>query len=121
MKIEMPFNDYPNLIKIRDSKSDHFQTINYPDGQSNIKLHMHKLNIKKPVHIRCSIKNFKELEVLLCATEALHKNDYTLCILDFVYLFGIRSDRAFEAGMPNYLVDVLLPIISSIRCSEIQI
>ena len=67
-----------------------------------------------------SIKNFSELEVLLCLTSVLEKNDHHFNIV-FAYLFGIRCDRAFEAGMPNYFTQVIQPIISNTRSCENRI
>lgn len=110
-----------NIITIRDSHSDYFDLIIYPDGQQNIKLNLSKINIKRSLKITCSIKSMKELEVLLCVCAALDKNDICLHSIDIVYLFGLRSDRAFEPGMPNYVRDVLTPILININCAEIQV
>lgn len=110
-----------NLVVLRDSKSTHFDLITYPDGQQNIKLNLEKLNIKYPIRIKCSIKNFRELEVLLCLVEALNRSDFAIYQIDFIYLFGLRSDRAFEPGMPNYAKDVLIPIIHKLKCNRIEI
>lgn len=110
-----------NEIILKDNKSEHFDLITYPDGQHSIKLKLYKLNIKLPVLITCRIKNFSELEVLLCLYSALKKNDFAFEYIDFIYLFGMRSDRAFSSGEPNYFRDVVAPIINSLKYGEIYI
>lgn len=102
-----------NTIILKDNLSDHFDLIAYPDGQHSIKLKLNMLNIKNPTEIICRIKNFSELEVLLCLYEALNKNDFHVRYIKFAYLFGIRSDRAFNSGEPNYTRDVLGKILSN--------
>lgn len=98
----------------------HFDIIKYPDGQQNVKLDMGYFNDpKQPVTIECSVRNFMELDVLLSLVAALRKNDFHVSHIDFKFLFGMRSDRAFEPGMPNYFRDVIAPILNNleIRCS----
>ncbi len=50
-----------------------------------------------------SHKKFADLEVLFCLLEALEKNDFVIREIHFMYLFGMRSDRAFSIGEPNYM------------------
>jgi hypothetical protein len=99
-------------IILKNNQSSHFTLISYPDGQHSIKLSLNKLNVKEPVEIKCRIRNFGELEVLFCLVNALRKNDFYVCAINFVYLFGMRSDRAFEIGEPNYFRSVVSPIIN---------
>lgn len=99
-------------IVLKNNNSEHFTLISYPDGQHSIKLNLNKLNIKESVSIKCRIRNFGELEILLCLVTALRKYDFYVESIDFIYLFGMRSDRAFEIGEPNYFRDVLSPIIN---------
>lgn len=109
------------VIKLKDNLSDYHELIQYPDGQKSIKLHLDKLNIKEAVQIICRIKNFDELGVLSCLIAALRHNDFLVQEVHFVYLFGLRSDRAFSKGEPNYLRDVLAPIINSLNIPKIGI
>lgn len=102
-------------IILKNNQSSHFTLISYPDGQHSIKLSLNKLNVKEPVSIKCRIRNFGELEVLFCLVNALRKNDFYVSSITFVYLFGMRSDRAFEFGEPNYFRDVLAPIINLLK------
>lgn len=108
-----------NLIVIRDHISDHFNLITYPDGQRNIKLNLELLTVKELISIKCSVKSFSDLEVLSCVIGALRNNDFYIQTLEFVYLFGMRSDRSFLKGQPNYFRDVVAPIINSYNIREI--
>jgi hypothetical protein len=102
-------------IILKNNQSSYFTLISYPDGQHSIKLALNKINMKEPVFIKCRIRNFGELEVLFCLVNALRKNDFYVASITFVYLFGMRSDRAFEVGEPNYFRDVLSPIINLLK------
>ena len=91
---------------------NHGKIITYPDGQHNVVLDMSYFNQpKEPVVIKCSIRNFIELEILLCCVAALKSADLLIGRIEFVYLFGLRSDRKFEDGSCNYVEHVLAPII----------
>lgn len=102
-----------NIITLNGSDADHFATINYPDGQRSIILNLSELDVKKPVHIKCRIRNFNELEMMMCLVGALKRNDFYIQRIDYVYLFGMRSDRAFKPGEPNYFKDVVVPILKT--------
>lgn len=101
------------LIILKNNTSEYFDLIQYPDGQKNIRLHLHEFNTKYPIVIKCRIKNFSELEVLSCLVSALVRNDFFIKSIKFVYLFGIRSDRVFNEGECSYCKDVLAPIINN--------
>lgn len=103
-------------IILKNNQSENFTLISYPDGQHSIKLNLNKLNVKETVFIKCRIRNFGELEVLLCLVTALRKHDFHIEEINFVYLFGMRSDRAFEVGEPNYFRDVVNPILKLLDC-----
>jgi ribose-phosphate pyrophosphokinase len=108
-------------ITLIDNKSEFHDLIEYPDGQKSIRLRLYKISKKHPVTIKCRIKDFSELEVLICLIEALRKNDYYLETISFAYLFGMRSDRAFSEGEPNYFRDVLAPIINSLEIPNVKL
>ncbi|MGA1047767.1 MAG: phosphoribosyltransferase [Minisyncoccia bacterium] len=105
-----------NQIILKEGTASHIEIITYPDGQRNIKLDMNYFNPKEMTVIHCRIKSFAELELLFCIVAALRKNDCEIMQINFIYLFGLRSDRAFELGMPNYTRDVLSPIIKLLDC-----
>lgn len=100
-------------IILKDNLSEHFDLITYPDGQHSIKLHLDKLNVKEWTIIKCRIKNFSELEVLHCLVFALRKYDFSIKSIHYMYLFGLRSDRSFWIGGPNYC-HILRPIICNL-------
>lgn len=101
------------IIKLDCFVSSHFELIEYPDGQRCVRLNMDDLDIKKPIRVECKIRTFSQLEILGCLLSALYKNDFYVKHLHFDYLFGIRSDRAFQEGEPNYCRDVLAPVINT--------
>lgn len=108
-------------IVLKDNVSDSFELIEYPDFQKSIKLNLDKLNKKIPIEIICRIKYFSELEVLLCLVGALNKNDFNISNIKFVYLYGLRSDRAFDIGQPNYTKDVIFKILRELDVNNIDI
>lgn len=100
----------------------HFEITTYPDGQQNVQLDLSYFNNpKEPITIQCSIRDFKELEVLCCLVAAFRKNDFHIQKIDFKYLFGMRSDRAFLPGQPNYFRDVLAPIINQLGVPRLSL
>lgn len=100
----------------------HFKIIRYPDGQQNVQLDLSYFNNpKEPIEIVCSVRNFQELEVLLCIVAALRKEDFYIQEIKFMYLFGMRADRSFDPGQPNYFRDVVAPIINSLQIPEVEI
>lgn len=101
----------------KHGEARHFQIIKYPDGQQNVELDLEYFNDpKQPVTIVCSIRNWSELEVLFCLVAALKKHDFAIRYIDFKYMFGMRSDRSFAAGQPNYFRDVIAPVLNTISC-----
>lgn len=110
-----------NQIILKDSQSEYFELISYPDGQHSVKLYLDKLNIKDSVDIKCRIKTFSELEVLGCLCAALRQNGFHINKIEFVYLFGARSDRSFRVGEPNYFRDVIRPILESYKAYSLYI
>lgn len=103
------------LIIFKDYSPELFDIITYPDGQRTIKLHLDKLNNKEPVCIKCRIKNFADLEIFLCLISALTKNDFFIENITYIYLFGMRSDRAFSPREPNYFRDVIAEMLTNIN------
>jgi ribose-phosphate pyrophosphokinase len=100
-------------IVLKDETITNCAVIKYPDGQRNIKLDMAHYNPKYTYQIKCRIKTFSDLELLSCLVTALNKNDCLITDICFCYLCGMRSDRAFEIGMPNYFRDIIVPILKS--------
>lgn len=102
-------------IILKDGMADEYFTVTtYPDGQRTIILNLDKLNVKESIDIKCRIKDFADLELLLCLVAALDRNDFHIGTINFIYMFGLRSDRIFCLGEPNYVKDVLFPILNII-------
>jgi ribose-phosphate pyrophosphokinase len=100
----------------KHNQEKHFKIIRYPDGQQSVELDMNYFNDpKQPVTMQVSIRNWMELEVYHCLWSALMKNDFIVEQIDFMYLMGMRSDRAFAVGQPNYFRDIINPQISGGR------
>jgi len=83
----------------------------FPDGQQSIKLEF--IHLEDEVKIISRLNDFKDLEVILCATAALKNIGVKTIHLYTPYFLGARSDRQFEDGSINYLKDVITPIINS--------
>jgi ribose-phosphate pyrophosphokinase len=83
----------------------------FPDGQQSIKLEF--IHLEDEVKIISRLNDFKDLEVILCATAALKNIGVKTIHLYTPYFLGARSDRQFEDGSINYLKDVICPIINS--------
>ena len=83
----------------------------FPDGQQSINLDF--IHLEDEVKISSRLNDFKDLEVILCATAALKNLGVKTIHLYVPYFLGARSDRQFEDGGINYLKDVICPIINS--------
>lgn len=106
----------------KHNQEKHFKIITYPDGQQNVELDLEYFNNPKDqVFIYCSIRNFRELEILIALCAALRKNDFFISHIKFNYLFGMRCDRSFALGQPNYFRDVVAPIINSLEIPEVHV
>lgn len=106
---------------LNDEDNSHFKIITYPDGQHTILLDLGSLDIKKMVEIQCRIKNWCDMEILMCIIAALRKNDFHVNRLEFTYLFGQRSDRVFAPGEPNYFKEIVGGLISNWDIDRISI
>ncbi|MHB9161366.1 MAG: phosphoribosyltransferase [Nitrosotalea sp.] len=109
---------YQEII-LRNNCSTYFDVIQYPDGQRNIKLKFHLLSKKSPIIIKCSLKKFEDLEIFYCLLEVLVANDYFIKEIQFMYLFGLRSDRRFNQNEANYRNILLTFLKSNIPPSKI--
>jgi ribose-phosphate pyrophosphokinase len=72
-----------------------------------------------PVRIYKRLRNFKDVEILLCATAALKEAGVSDISLYVPYFIGARSDRKFSDGGFNYIKDVISPIINAQGYSEV--
>lgn len=92
----------------------------FPDGQQTVDIVDTYFGPTKPtVQIRSRMNDFKDLELILCATQALRNLGITEIELFVPYFLGGRSDRLFQYGGIHYLKQVIVPIINSQRYSKV--
>jgi len=102
-------NEGQNDIKYLISK--------YPDGQQDLTIT--KLGVITPVRgvdevvIKSRLRNFKDLELIICANQTLREMGVKTIKLYVPYFIGARSDRKFVYGGVNYIKNVIAPIINS--------
>lgn len=114
-----------------------FEVSKFPDGQQQVKIlnfdyilkgnysPEYKLEISKifqnSIQIKSRLNNFKDLELIICATKSLRNLGVKEIHLYTPYFLGSRSDRKFEEGSNNYLKDVICPIINSLEFSSVNV
>jgi len=112
-----------NLVKPEKSAIQ-YEKVAFPDGQQVIKLGFIPGHISAPIGIRIisRLNSFLDLELIICATQALreftHINKISLTV---PYFLGARSDRKFEEGTSNYLKTVICPIINSQNFAQVEV
>lgn len=100
----------------------------FPDGQQNVAVewtgdHYEGAGRGLQVVIRSRMRNFSDLELILCATASLkclgfEDRDVSL---EISYFCGARSDRQFEAGGNNYLRDVICPVLNAQNYAKVSV
>ena len=81
-----------------------FKISNFPDGQQTIDINTNNLPFKKDsVTIKSRLNNFKDLELIICANQALLNLGFEFIHLFVPYFIGARSDRKFNDGGVNKL------------------
>jgi ribose-phosphate pyrophosphokinase len=73
------------------------------------------------VIIKSRLNNFKDLELIICANQALRECSVATVSLYVPYFLGARSDRKFTEGSSNYLKTVICPIINSQKFESVQV
>lgn len=110
---QLRYMTHLNLVDLE--KSDiKYQIHRFPDGQQSISL----LAPSKPedlqqVVIDSRFNSFKDLELIICANQALRNVGAGAIGLHVPYFLGSRSDRRFEFASVNYLKQVICPIINA--------
>jgi ribose-phosphate pyrophosphokinase len=106
-----------NLVDSAKSQID-YKISKFPDGQQTIDLlDWARLDrYTDPVMITARLNSFKDVELLICAVQAL-RNIKPNCQISLYtpYFLGSRSDRKFQEGGVNYLKQVICPIINSLN------
>jgi ribose-phosphate pyrophosphokinase len=113
------------LNLVYPEKSDiKYKKISYPDGQQSITLDEESIDVEniKEITIKTRLNNFLDLEIIICSVKALRISGIFVPIhLYTPYFLGSRSDRAFEIYSPNYLRDIICPIINSLKFDSVTI
>ena len=102
-----------NLVDLE--KSDiKYRISKFPDGQQTVDIEgsYNPKNLAN-VLIHTRLNSFKDLEILICATQALRNLAAGDIGVHIPYFLGARSDRKFQEGGVNYLKQVICPIINS--------
>ena len=105
-------------------KSDiKYKISQFPDGQQTIDLQDDWSSIREytdPVMIKSRLNSFRDLELIICATQAVRnvKSDKEIQLY-VPYFLGSRSDRKFVEGGVNYLKQVICPIINRQNYSKV--
>lgn len=112
-----------NLVNPHKSDID-FKISQFPDGQQTIDLVSTSTITTTGSYIRMvsRLNSFKDLELIICATQAIRNVDPNTEIQLYVpYFLGSRSDRKFQKGGVNYLKQVICPIINSQNFSKVTV
>ena len=116
------------ILSLVDPSKGHIQykANNYPDGQKDITIEPHTVNVNEPVSIESRFNSFNDLGVIIAATCAL-RNIYfdaqkeARIHLYIPYLLGARSDRKFVPGGIRYLRQVVAPVINAQNFASVTI
>jgi len=117
-----------NLVNPEDKLSCGYEISKFPDGQQSIKI-VEKVydtfsSLKKQANhitIKSRLNTFQDLELIICANQALKEIGVKSVKLYIPYCIGGRSDRKFQEGGFNYIKTVIAPIINSQNFDEVTI
>ncbi len=116
----------------KDASEIKYQIYPFPDGQQQVVINSTviessageewgtDINIHK-IKIKSRLNNFKDLELIVCATKSLRNLGVKEIHLYTPFFLGSRSDRQFEDGSNNYLKDVICPIINSLNFESVTV
>ena len=94
-----------------------FKINRFPDGQQSVTLEVDMAHLVAKqadcVKIYSRLNNFRDLELIICATAALRNTGIQKIALYVPYFMGARSDRRFTEGDANYLKQVICPIVNA--------
>lgn len=129
-----------NLTDLEKSEIK-YEISKFPDGQQQVKIlgyeyfspgnrreesstefySINQRNLGEKVKIKSRLNNFKDLELIICATKSLRNLGVKEIHLHTPYFLGSRSDRKFEEGSNNYLKDVICPIINNLKFESVTV
>jgi ribose-phosphate pyrophosphokinase len=119
-----------NLVNSNDSLSFKYEISRFPDGQQSLRLiedgynTFQSLRDSDQAHgitLKSRLNTFSDLELIICATQALKEVGVKNIELYIPYCIGARSDRKFMEGGINYVKTVIAPIINSQGYSKVTI
>lgn len=98
-----------------------FAVSKFPDGQQSISITKPTSLNGTDIVINSRLNSFKDLELIICANQALRELGVNSVSLHTPYFLGARSDRKFTAGSINYLKQVICPIINSQKFDSVVV
>jgi len=119
-----------NLVNPNDIFSFKYEISRFPDGQQSLRLIENGYNTfgslresdkQHGIMIKSRLNTFSDLELIICATQALKEVGVKNIELYIPYCIGARSDRKFMEGGINYVKTVIAPIINSQGYSKVTI
>jgi ribose-phosphate pyrophosphokinase len=119
-----------NLVNSNDSLSFKYEISRFPDGQQSLRLIEDGYNTFESLRgsdsahgiiIKSRLNTFSDLEIIICATQALKEVGVKNIELYIPYCIGARSDRKFMEGGINYVKTVIAPIINSQGYNKVTI
>lgn len=120
--------DILNLVNPDDVLSCKYEISRFPDGQQTIRILEHNYTKysslreqNTPIIIKSRLNTFQDLELIICANQALKEIGVKSVKLYIPYCIGGRSDRKFQEGGINYIKTVIAPIINSQNFDKVMI
>jgi ribose-phosphate pyrophosphokinase len=117
-----------NLVNPDDVLSCKYEISKFPDGQQSVKIVEHQYNTflalrdrTSSMTIKSRLNTFQDLELIICANQALKEIGVKSVKLFIPYCIGGRSDRKFQEGGINYIKTVIAPIINLQNFDEVRI
>ena len=114
-----------NLVNPNSQLSCKYEISKFPDGQQSIRIiePTHGFNTLKDqtILIKSRLNTFQDLELIICANQALKEIGVKSVKLYIPYCIGGRSDRKFQEGGINYIKTVIAPIINSQNFDEVRV
>jgi len=121
-------SDTLNLVNPDDILSCKYEISRFPDGQQTIRILEHNYTKysslreqNTPIIIKSRLNTFQDLELIICANQALKEIGVKSVKLYIPYCIGGRSDRKFQEGGINYIKTVIAPIINSQNFDKVMI
>jgi ribose-phosphate pyrophosphokinase len=115
-----------NLVHLEQSHIQ-YKVSSFPDGQHSVTIQTDYYGedlsdvFTGGVEILTRLTSFTDLEILLCATQALREAGIKDIEVFITYFLGARSDRKFGPGTCNYLKTVICPIINSQKYNKVYV